>query len=167
MIAVREEVPADAAAIADVVRRAFVKAEHSDQTEPAIVERLRDAGALTISLVAEEDGELVGHVAMSPVLIGGHDFGWFGLGPVAVNPDRQGKGIGSTLVHAGLDRLRALGAAGCVVLGEPDYYGRFGFAADEKLRFVDAPAEYFMALNLAGDNPVSGIVDYHPAFLGN
>lgn len=106
-------------------------------------------------------------VALSPVLIGGRECGWFGLGPVSVHPSRQAQGIGSTLVHAGLDRLRALHAAGCVVLGEPDYYGRFGFAVDEKLRFVGAPREYFMALKLAGDDPVSGMVDYQPAFFGN
>lgn len=168
MIAIRDEQPTDFAAIADVTFRAFADIEQSDQTEPAIVAGLRDAGALALSLVAVEDGEIVGHIAFSPVLIDGRDCGWLGLGPLSVRPDRQCRGIGSALVRSGLDRLRTRNAAGCVVLGEPAYYGRFGFASGDRLHFTGAPGEYFMLLDLpAGDSRARGQVDYHPAFFGS
>ena len=140
--------------------------EHSDQSEPAIVARLRAAGALTISLVAVEGEELVGHVAFSPVTIDGSDGGWFGLGPVSILPARQGRGIGSALIRAGLSLLDGAGAAGVVVLGDPAYYPRFGFRRDERLRYDDAPADYFMCMALNGADPPAGRVDYAPAFSG-
>lgn len=104
MLTIRDETRADRGAIAVVTANAFADVKHSDQSEPAIVARLRDAGALAQSLVAADRGEIVGHVAFSPVLIDGCDYGWFGLGPVSVVPDRQGEGIGSKLINAGLDR---------------------------------------------------------------
>lgn len=165
MIAIRDEQPADFAAIANVASRAFADIEHSDQTEPAIIAGLRHAGALAVSLVADDDGETIGHIAFSPVLIDGRDCGWFGLGPVSVTPGRQNAGIGSRLIRAGLDRLRARGAEGCVVLGEPAYYGRFGFAGGKRLRFEGAPPAYFMWLDLPpGRSAAAGRVDYHSAF---
>ncbi|WP_380875537.1 GCN5 family N-acetyltransferase [Sphingomonas sp. DBB INV C78] len=160
---IRQEQARDRDAIARVTAGAFAAVEHSDQTEPAIIAALREAGALTLSLVAVEGGEIVGHVAFSAVTIDGADKGWFGLGPVSVRPDRQGGGIGSALIRAGLDELRERGAAGCVLLGEPDYYRRFGFEQDAALRYEGAPAEYFMRLVLAGP-AATGRVDYHPAF---
>ena len=151
------------AAITALIEEAFASAEHSDGTEAQIVERLRKASALTLSLIAEDDGEIVGHVAFSPVTVNGQAAGWFGLGPVAVRPDLQRKGIGDALVSEGLANLVAYGAAGCVVLGDPKYYGRFGFATKPSLRFPGPPAEYFQALAFGGDVP-SGTVAYHPAF---
>ena len=120
-------------------------------------------GALTLSLVAEEDGQIIGHAAFSPVTIDGRPCGWYGLGPVAVRPNRQRRGIGDAVISEGLGELVAYGAAGCVVLGEPAYYGRFGFNADSRLRFPGPPAEYFQALAFGGPVP-SGTVAYHPAF---
>lgn len=160
---VRAETAADAAAIAAVVERAFAGAEHASGTKATIVAALRDAGALTLSLVAERDGRIVGHVACSPVTIGDGTPRWYGLGPVAVEPALQGRGIGSTLVRAALDRLRALGAAGCVVLGEPAYYARFGFRATSGLAYPGPPPEYFTALAFDGHAP-RGTVAYHAAF---
>ena len=116
---VREERAGEAAAIAGVIARAFAGAAHSDGSEARIVEKLRAAGALSVSLVAD-DGSVVGHVGFSPVDVAGAQ-GWFGLGPVAVEPARQGQGIGAALIEEGLARLRAQGAAGCVVLGDPGY----------------------------------------------
>ena len=142
---------------------AFATAPLSNQAEAAIVDGLRIAGALTISLVAVDDGEVVGHVAFSPVTICGADPGWFGLGPIAVRPDRQGLCIGQALARAGLARLTTLGAGGAVVLGEPDYYGRFGFKVHSGLWLADVPASHFMALTLSGETP-SGQVAYHAAF---
>lgn len=163
---IRKEEQGDHPAIADITAQAFADHVHSDQTEPQIIERLRAAGDLTISLVATEGDALVGHVAFSPVTINGADCGWFGLGPVSVRPDRQKAGIGSALIHRGIEQLRSQGAAGCVVLGDPAYYSRFGFEHDDRLRYEPAPPEYFMRIDFKeGENPV-GCVDYAPAFSG-
>lgn len=160
---IRSEASADQAVIRRITDAAFAGGEHSSGTEGAIVDALRDAGALTVSLVAEVDGQPVGHVAFSPVMVDGQDIGWFGLGPVSVRPDRQGRGIGSALIREGLGRLRWRGAKGCVVLGDPDYYLRFGFGHDPDLRYEGAPPEYFMRLVMAGPAP-AGSVAYHAAF---
>lgn len=160
---IRLERPAEDQAISDLITEAFASAEHSDGTEAKIVERLRKAGALTLSLVADDGGEIVGHAAFSPIAIEGQSIGWFGLGPVAVRPSRQRQGIGDRLISHGLEMLIAYGAAGCVVLGEPTYYGRFGFRTDERLRYPGPPPEYFQALAFGRDRP-AGIVSYHPAF---
>ena len=158
-----ERTEGDEAAISSVIAAAFANAEHSDGTEARIVERLRQAGALTLSLVAEDQGSILGHVAFSPVTVDGRNVGWYGLGPVTVEPHSQGGGIGAKLICEGLDRLRAIGANGCVVLGEPDYYGRFGFRADPRLAYPGPPPEYFQALAFAAEIP-RGTVAYHPAF---
>ena len=92
-----------------------------------IINALRAAGALTISLVAEVGGKVVGHIAFSPVTIsdGSHD--WYGVGPVSVLPEFQKQGIGKSLIQEGLSLLKAAGAKGCVLVGDPRYYERFGF----------------------------------------
>ncbi len=163
---IRDEQQGDHASIANVTARAFEGAEHSDQTEPAIIERLRAANALTISLVAVKEDELIGHVAFSLVTINGARGKWFGLGPVSVSPERQSAGVGSALIRMGLERLRATGAAGCVVLGDPAYYGRFGFERDDDLRYEGAPPEYFTRLILNAERVPTGLVNYSPAFTG-
>lgn len=160
---IRPEISADAGAISSVITSAFLKAGHSDGNEAVIVEKLREAASLSISLVATENDRIVGHVAISPVTVDGRSDGWFGLGPVAVVPDRQGHGIGSTLIEAGLDQLRVRGSRGCVVLGEPAYYGRFGFVHDPNLALAGVPPEYFQSLLFKGQ-PCAGLVKYHPAF---
>ena len=159
------ERPGDAEAIRALTRAAFDGVAHADGTEPAIPEGLRAAGALTVSLVALEDGVIVGHAAFSPITIDGADRGWFGLGPVSVRPDRQRRGIGAALIREGLDRLAGLGARGCVVLGDPGYYGRFGFEADPALRPGGAPARFFQRLVIVPPAP-AGEVRFHPAFGG-
>ncbi len=162
-IRIRNETTADRAVIHAVTEAAFRDEPHSDQREAAIVDALRDAGALSISLVAEHDGEVIAHVAASPVTIDGHAGDWFGLGPVSVLPAWQRRGIGGRLVQALLETLRARGAGGCVVLGDPAYYGRFGFRASPDLQLPDIPPEYFQSLPLSGTSP-SGTVAYHPGF---
>jgi putative acetyltransferase len=162
-VEIRPETPADEAAISSLITAAFLEAEHSGGNEARIVEALRQAAALTVSLVAAKDDRIVGHVAFSPVTVDGRSDGWFGLGPVAVAPGRQRQGIGSALIEAGLAQLRAQGSIGCVVLGEPAYYRRFGFAADPNLRLAGVPAEYFQRL-VFDDQPCGGLVKYHPAF---
>ncbi|MGJ3260833.1 MAG: GNAT family N-acetyltransferase [Rhodospirillales bacterium] len=160
---IRDEGADDTEAISALIAEAFAETMYSDGSEPAIVDGLRGAGALTLSLVAETEGQIAGHIAFSPVTIGGMPGNWFGLGPLAVGPAMQGQGIGAALVRAGLERLRASGAAGCVVFGDPAYYRRFGFAAGHGLAFAGAPAGYFMALPFAAEVP-AGEVRFHTAF---
>jgi len=163
VIALRPERDGDAAAIRAIVTAAFLGAEHSSGTEGAIVDALRASDMLTVSLVADEDGEIVGHVAFSPITIDGADLNWFGLGPVAVSPDHQRRGIGARLIEAGLAQLREAGAQGCVVLGDPGYYARFGFASAPTLTYPGVPAEYFQRLAFAGAAP-TGTVAYSACF---
>jgi putative acetyltransferase len=160
---IREEQSGDQEAVRLVIAEAFKAHPHSSQREHHLVDALRDAGVMTLALVAEENGEVVGHVAFSPVRIGGLHEGWYGLGPVAVRPDRQRRGIGTALIREGLERLKNLQAAGCVLLGEPAYYGRFGFTAYSQLRLEGVPPEFFLALPFNGTVP-TGTVEYHPAF---
>ena len=162
--AVRPERDGDEAGIAWVIKSAFAAAEHSGGNEAEIVCRLRDERELEASYVAATPaGEIVGHVAFSPVLIDGVDCGWYGLGPLAVLPDWQRRGIGAALVEAGLERLRRIDAAGCVVLGDPAYYARFGFEHDRALTYLGPPPEYFQRLVLDGP-PSVGQVSYSAAF---
>ncbi|MGH8037737.1 MAG: GNAT family N-acetyltransferase [Stenotrophomonas sp.] len=160
---IRSERPGDADAIHALTRAAFEDAPHSSHTEQYIVDALRAAGALTVSLVAEDGDGIVGHVALSPVRLSDGSLGWYGLGPISVAPGQQGQGVGSALMRAAIEALQARGAAGCVVLGDPGYYGRFGFQADSRLRLAGVPAEYFQALLLQGAWP-DAEVEYHAAF---
>jgi putative acetyltransferase len=160
---IRPERPNDTLAIRQVTTAAFESAEHTNHNEAAIVEELRRSGALTLSLVAVADGEILGHVAFSRVILNEIDHGWYGLGPVSVRPDRQRLGIGGALIRQGLARLKQLKAKGCVVLGDPRYYRRFGFENDQKLELQGVPPEYFMRLVFDGAVPV-GNVTYQQAF---
>ncbi|RJS17962.1 GNAT family N-acetyltransferase [Corallococcus sp. H22C18031201] len=162
-IVIRPEASADSQAIETVTVSAFLEAPHTSHNEQDIVRALREAGALTVSLVAEDSGVIIGHVAISPVSIADGAGGWFGLGPISVMPERQGTGIGAALMRAALQRLRDLGASGCVVLGDPAYYGRFGFRAEPSLVFPGVEAAYFQAQSFTGRLP-QGVVTYHPAF---
>ncbi len=160
---IRSERTGDAVAIEAVTVVAFKDAPHTAHTEQFIVRALREAGALSVSLVAEDAGVIVGHVALSPVVFSGGEPDWYGLGPISVAPAVQGRGIGTQLMQAALGALHDIGAAGCVVLGDPGYYGRFGFVADPALVLPDVPPAYFQALPLNGTVPV-GTISYHPAF---
>lgn len=160
---IRAELPADAEAVEQVTILAFRHAPHSEHTEQFIVRALREAGALALSLVAEIDGLVVGHVAVSPVTISDGSQHWFGLGPISVLPEKQQQGIGSALMRTAISALQAQSAQGCVLLGDPGYYRRFGFRAVPDLVLPGVPAEYFQALSFAGPLP-QGEVSYHSAF---
>lgn len=160
---IRSETPADADVIEALTAAAFLNAPHTSHTEQHIVAALRRAGKLSVSLVAEADGTLIGHVAVSPVSISDGTSGWFGLGPISVPLQHQRQGIGSRLMREALRILSERGASGCVVLGEPAYYGRFGFRSDPNLALPGVPAEYFQALSFGSSQP-RGTVTYHEAF---
>jgi putative acetyltransferase len=162
-IHIRAETPDDNVAIHAVTTAAFANAAHSSHTEQFIVAGLRKAGALSISLVADMGGVVIGHVAVSPVTISDGSPNWFGLGPISVAPEHQCRGIGSSLMREALRKLRERGGAGCVLLGNPNYYSRFGFKHEPSLILPDVPAEYFQALAFGSTLP-RGIVSYHDAF---
>lgn len=188
---IRDERPEDAAAISAITDAAFAPRQYDAATlariaeaqraaglsdediaaagagpgEAEIVLGLRRDGALTLSLVAESGEEPIGHIAFSPVTVGAAKCGWFGLGPVSVRPDRQRQGIGGALIREGLARLRAQGALGCVLLGYPPYYARFGFEPDAAMTYRGHPNPALQRLVLNGGAPAGDVV-YHRAFDG-
>lgn len=164
MITIRPERPGDEDAIRDLTAAAFRDMAFSDQSEPAVIDGLRDAGALDVSLLATDAaGAIVGHIAFSKVAVGAQAEGWYGLGPVSVAPGHQRQGIGTRLVEDGVARLSARDAEGVVLIGDPAYYSRFGFSADTALTYGDVPAAYVQYLSLKGARP-QGAIAFHPAF---
>ena len=160
---VRPECPDDESAISRLITAAFLAAEHRDGTEADIVQSLRTANALTVSLVATIEASVIGHAAFSPVTVDGREAGWFGLGPVSVLPSHQRQGIGSRLIEDGLAQLRQQGAQCCVVLGDPAFYSRFGFTYKPELWLANVPPMYFTVASL-GDGAARGEIKYHAAF---
>ncbi|MHC4586124.1 MAG: GNAT family N-acetyltransferase, partial [Planctomycetota bacterium] len=121
-VVIRNEMDADIGAITEVTIAAFKTLEISKHTEQFIIAALRAAKALTLSLVAEADGRVIGHIAFSDVTISDGTRNWYGLGPVSVLPEYQRQGIGKALIQEGLSRLKNMNAQGCCLVGHPDYY---------------------------------------------
>lgn len=163
MLIIRDQTDADVLAVHQLVIAAFKTLPVAAGTEQFIMDALWTTGAATVALIAEDAGAIVGQAAFSKVMVGGKDVGWHGCGPVAVLPERHRQGIGSALMRAGLERLRALGSKGCVVVGDPAYYTRFGFANTDAMNLPGVPGEYFMALSFGGEMP-KGDVKFDPAF---
>jgi len=163
-ILIREETEQDIEIITKVTLAAFKSMAVSNQTEHLIINALRSANALTLSLVAEGEGEVVGHIAFSPVTISDGTADWYGLGPVSVLPRYQRMGIGAALITEGLLRLQSLGAQGCCLVGHPEYYPRFGFRNVPQLTLEGVPPEVFFALSFDGEFP-KGRVEFHKSFL--
>lgn len=167
---IRAENHSDISEIETLIYRAFENHPHHEPgakpTEHLIVNKLRDAKVLSLSLVCEDQTGIIGHIAFSPILINGEESVWCGLGPVSVMPERQGEGIGGALIREGLSQLKAQGIEGVVLLGEPKYYGRFGFESQPNLTLPSVPSEYFLALSLANNIP-TGEVTYHSSFFDN
>ncbi|MFH1853050.1 MAG: N-acetyltransferase [Candidatus Neomarinimicrobiota bacterium] len=161
---IREETPADIDAITAVTIAAFRTLPISNNTEHFIIHALRTAGVLTLSMVAERDDIVVGHIAFSPVTISDGTRNWYGLGPVAVLPELHKQGIGTAQINEGLARLQALGGHGCQLVGDPNYYRRFGFNNYPQLVHEGIPPEVFMGMPFTDSIPV-GTVNFHEAFL--
>lgn len=162
---VRAERPDDRKSIYDINAAAFGR-----EDEAKLVDALREHALPFLSMVAENDGVILGHIVFTPVLVTEHtDLKMMGLGPVAVTPKRQRSGIGSLLVRTGLEACKSLGFGAVVVLGHPEYYPRFGFIPASRFGLdseFDAPDEAFMALELDSGylEDRSGTVIYHGAF---
>lgn len=151
----RDETREDFRATGDVTVAAFATLEISRHTEQFVIEALRAAGALSVSLVAEMNGRVVGHIAFSPVSMSDGTTGWFGLGPVSVLPEFQRQGIG-----------KALGAKGCCLVGHPEYYRQFGFTNPQGLAHEGVPPEVFFALSFGGQVR-QGAATFHEAFMAS
>ena len=162
-IVIRNETDADAGTITEVTVAAFKTLEISNHTEQFIIAALRAAKALTISLVAEVDGRVIGHIAFSPVTISDGTLNWYGLGPVSVLPEYQQQGIGKALIREGLSRLKDMNAQGCCLVGHPDYYRKFGFKNMSGFVHEGVPQEVFLALSFDGHIP-RGTVTFHEGF---
>jgi putative acetyltransferase len=135
---------------------------YSDGTEPVVIERLREADALVLSLVAMLRGEVVGHVALSDVGPPAQP-GWLALGPLSVEPTFQRRSIGGQLIRAGLRALRERGAKGCVLLGDHRYYGRFGLVLVPELAPPEYPSQHLQVLRFGESFPTARMT-FHPAF---
>jgi putative acetyltransferase len=162
-MSIREETVSDIEAITQVTIAAFKTLQVSNHTEQFIIKALRAAGALTLSLVAEIDECVVGHIAFSPVKISDDTKDWYGLGPISVLPEYQRQGIGKTLIQEGLSRLKNLGARGCCLVGHPEYYRKFGFENVAGLIVEGVPEEAFFAFSFDGHTP-EGTVTFHDGF---
>ena len=162
-IVIRRETDADVRAISEVTVAAFETLEISNHTEQFIIAALRAAKALTISLVAEADGQVIGHIAFSPLTISDGTPNWYGLGPVSVLPQYQRQGIGKALIQEGLSRLKRMNAQGCCLVGHPGYYRKFGFVNIPELVAEGVPQEVFFALSFDGHTP-RGTITFHNGF---
>ena len=158
---IRNETNADIPAIGRLITEAFLLLPQSAGTEAGIVETLRAQGALSLSLVAEENGEVVGHLAASAAQVGEEE-GWSLIGPLAVLPSRHRQGIGAALMSEALGRLRAT-SRGVALVGDPAYYGRFGFRAFPGLGIEGFPPEVVQAIPFHGSHPRGELI-HHPAF---
>ncbi|MDX2237935.1 MAG: N-acetyltransferase [Hyphomonadaceae bacterium] len=162
---IRPERPGDYAAIAQVTKAAFAPMPYSQGDEAECVAKLRSDGDLTLSLVADSGADLLGHIAFSPVFFDAAFTGWYGLGPVSVAPHAQRQGLGGTLVTHGLADIARRGAQGCVLIGDPRYYSRFGFVSDNTLSYRNLPRHVVQYLAFGAARP-SGVLTFSPGLEG-
>lgn len=160
---IRNEIESDIEAIFAVTKTAFENHPYSRNTEQFIINALRAANALMISLVAEIDGRVVGHIAFSPATMSDDSDHWYGLGPVSVLPEYQKQGIGKSLINKGLNALKTLNAQGCILVGDPNYYERLGFKSPSGLTHEGIPQENLLAMSFNEKMP-QGTVTFHQAF---
>ena len=166
-IVIRNEIESDFQTISEITKAAFENLPISNHTEQFIINALRDANALTISLVAVAGKRVVGHIAFSPVTISDGSPGWYGLGPISVLPELQKQGIGKSLIREGLSSLNLFGAKGCLLVGDPGYYKRFGFRSLPNLVIDGVPQENVLAMSFDEKNKAHGVVTFHNGFSAN
>jgi putative acetyltransferase len=164
-IEVRAEQESDWKSIYDVTQRAFEGKPYADGDEPELIDGLRETGVLALSLVALDQGRLVGQITFSPADIASGSGPWYALGPVSVTPERQGEGIGTLLIETGLSEISKRGALGCILTGNPIYYRRFGFEFSPANCPHNEAQEHFMVKLLSTQRPV-GRFAFHETFYG-
>src|SRR5512145_757005 len=160
---IRKETNSDIEAISEVTIEAFKTLPISRHKEQFIIKALRKANALTISLVAEVDGRVAGHIAFSPVSISDGAANWYGVGPLSVLPSYHKQGIGKALMLEGIRILKKMGGKGCALVGDPEYYKRFGFQNIPALIHDGVPPEVFLVLPFEDRIP-QGKVEFHEGF---
>ncbi|SEW43566.1 putative acetyltransferase [Cognatiyoonia koreensis] len=153
---IRPENEDDHAAIHDLTRAAFAPMPFATESDAGLTDALRKAGDLMLSLVVEDDG-LIGHVAFSPLKQDASGV-WVGLGPVSVRNDRQRRGIGTTLIKAGLEQMAARGVDGCILIGNPAVYAPMGFVSDGRITYRDLPDKLVQWYSLSGAKPAGEVV---------
>jgi len=169
-IEIRDEQSEDASEIRRITELAFRGKPYAGGDEQDVIDRLRKAHALTLSLVAT-DGEnahgdrIIGHAAFSPAVLNSGTNPWYALGPISVTPEAQSQRIGSQLINIGLERLAHEGALGCILTGNPEYYRRFGFVVSPMHCPKGEPSEYFMVKQFT-KTPLVGKFAFHGAFYG-
>ena len=161
-VVIRRESIGDRDAIRSLAARAFSGLSFSNGTEPFVIDALRDANALTLSLVAVLREQIVGHVTLSEVASPARS-GWLALGAASVEPPLQRRGVGSQLIEAGLQAIREQGAKGCVLVGNHRYYHRFSFVVAPAFAPPQYPPQHFQVLRF-GDSFPDAPVTFHPAF---
>ena len=162
---IRTEAPADILVIDRLLKTTF-----ETEAEANLVMALRENSKLTLSLVAcNDEGEVVGHAMFTPVTLQGEDLNWQGLAPVSVREDYRKQGIAATMIREGIESLYEFGYPACVVLGDPNYYQRFGFEAAEKHHMQclwDVPEGVFQVLAIADGELAErrGLIEYSEEF---
>jgi putative acetyltransferase len=162
-IVIRSETDADQGVVGEVIIAAFTALQVSNHTEQLTIEALRAANAPAVSLVADVDGLVIGHIAFSPLAISHGTQDRYGLGPVSVLPRFRRRDVGKALMREGLTRLNDMGAQGCCLVGHPDYHKRFGFKNIPGLPVEGVPQEVYFALSFGGHTQ-RGTVVIHEGF---
>lgn len=165
-IVIHNEIKSDIKALSEITKAAFETLPISNHTEQFIIDALRDADALTFSLVAVAGNKVVGHIAFSPVTISDGSAGWYGLGPISVLPELQKQGIGKSLIREGLYLLKSLGAKGCVLVGDPGYYESWASEVYRTWSLTAFHKRTFLHLPFEGSK-TSGTVVFHEGFAAN
>ena len=160
---IRAERAEDKAAIYAVTEQAFKGRPYADGDEQDLIDRLRESGLLTCSLVATDQDQVVGQITFSPAKLADGSSPWYALGPVSVVPERQGEGIGAALIREGLAQMQARGALGVILTGNPVYYKRFGFDFSPQNTPEREQPEYFMVKRFS-EQPIKGRFEFHDAF---
>ena len=159
-VTLRLEEPADAAAIHALTRDAFAPMSFSNGSEPGAIDQMRRDGNLALSLIAEKN-EIIGHVAFSRVTIADAAGDWYGLGPISVLKRYQRMGLGTKMAQSGLGMLRQMGAAGCVLTGNPDVYRPMGFSTEHALTYNSLNPIYILYQSIDGTIP-KGEISFVP-----
>ena len=162
-ITIRSEEERDIEAIHSITIEAFKTVAISNKTEQFIIKALRRANALSVSLVAEVEDTVIGHIAFSPIVISDGSTDWYTLGPISVKPAFQKNGVGGALIEKGISMVKKTGGRGCLLVGDPKYYSRYGFKTDSRLSIDGVPPDVLLVQPFFEPVP-EGKVQLHEGF---